>query len=49
MSSMGHFHLLGKDNQKEMEHNSFSHLVQLASTSPQGDANGTNNGNTAFV
>ena len=32
MSSMAQFHLLGQDNQKEMQHNIFGHVMPMTSS-----------------
>ena len=48
VSSMVPFHLLGQDDQNEMQHDLFDHVVPLPSTSASCYANGIINGRIIF-
>ena len=47
VSSMAPFHFLAEDDEKEMQHNIFGHVMPLISVSC--DANGSNDNTTAYV
>ena len=47
VTSMVPFHLFAQDDQKEMQHDSFVHVMTLALSSY--DASGITNGTKAFV
>ena len=49
VSLMAPFHVLGQDDQKEMELNIFGHVMPLASASASSHANGFINSTTAFA
>ena len=46
---MAQFHLLGQDDQNEMQHDFCGHVMQLAPAPASCDASGTINGTTKFV